>query len=194
VRRRGRFDAIAVAGSLTLAFGLLSHLIVEAVVTGSRLELFTPLHGVMALVATALLIGAFVRVSGPHGASERRRRLALLRATLQVDTARFLCAVSLAQAAIAACVLTVEGIRIAPSETLAAVISGLLAVLAGSLALQVARRRVIVVLTTWACRTSPHAGRAALLARARRARPRTRETIPLLRTRPDRAPPELLAA
>ncbi len=193
-RDGGRFDGIAVAGALTLAFGMLSHLIVEAVVTGSRLELFTPLHGAMTLAATILLGWASTRVSEALGRSDGRRRLALLRATLQVGTARFFAGVSLAQALLAASILYVEGIQVAPNEALAAAIGGLLAVLAGSLALHLARRRVIVVLTTWASRKPPHSGRAALLARARAARPRTRETIPFFRSRPDRAPPERLTA
>jgi hypothetical protein len=191
-----RLDALAVVGSLTLAFGMLSHLVVEAVVTGSQLEVVTPLHGVMLVVATVLLAYAFARVAGAGagGTSDGRRRRALLRATLAVGTARFIGAVALAQAVIAVGILDLERIHIAPSEMVAAAISGLVAVLAGSLALHVARRRVIVVLTTWTCRKPPHAGCSATLARARRARPRTRETIPLLRSRPDRAPPEHLAA
>jgi hypothetical protein len=189
---RGRFDAFGVGASLTLAFGMLSHLAVEAIVTTDRLELLTRSHGIMALVAIAALAWSIGRIAGTGSSRERRRRIALVRARLRVETRGFVAAVSLAQAAIAAGILRFEDIHIAPGQMLAAVVSGVIAVAAGTFALRLARRRIIIVLASWA--TARAQGPAFVHTGLLFVAPRTSASIPFLRARPDRAPPHVLIA
>ncbi len=189
---RARFDALAVGASLMLSFGLLSHLLVEAVATAHRLELITRSHAILTALSLLALAWSLARLTGNGAPRERRRRLALVRAALQVDSPGFFVALALAQAAIAAGILRLEGITIAPEHMLAALVSGVLAIAAGTLALHLARRRAIVILTSWvhANESTPSEHRIGL----RPAAPRTIAAIPFLRSLPDRAPPEFLTA
>jgi hypothetical protein len=179
-----------VAASLTFALGMLSHLVVEATVMGDRLELLTRSHLALGLVASALLGWSLRRIGGPRG--ERRRNLALLRAALRADTPGFSLAAGLAQAGIAVAILLLEHIAIAPGQMLAALASGLLALVAGMLFLRFARRRIVVILMQWArAIVGPTANLRAAVQRGARS---IGAAILLSRTRPDRAPPTLLIA
>jgi hypothetical protein len=189
---RGRFDALVIAAAFTIAFGVLSHLIVEAVVNGPRLELATPAHGLMAGGSILALVWSFARIGGSRSATERRRRTALVRSALRIDRPAFFLALACAQATIAAGILRGEEIVIAPQHMLAALVSGALAVLAGSLALRLARRPICTILSSWAALREPTLP-CQTCARTRFA-PRRSMEIPLLRSYPDRAPPVLLIA
>lgn len=187
---RVRRDAMLVGASLTFALGILSHLLVEAVVTGDHLELFTTSHVLLGLAASVLLVWSVVRIGGGRG--ERRRNLALLRSALRADTRGFSLVAALAQGGVAAAILVLEGIAIAPGHMLAALASGLLALLAGTLVLRRARRQIVVVLAQWARAIARET--ANLCTGVQLGTPRTCAAILISRTRPDRAPPVFLIA
>ncbi len=189
---RGRRDALVIAASLTLALGILSHVLVEAAVMGDRLDLFTPSHVLLAVLSVAVLAWSIVRIGGARGRSERRRNRALLRSSLRADTPTFYLVAALAQSVIAAGILLFEGIAVAPGQMLAAGVSGLLAVLAGSLVLRLARRRIVAILSHWA--RAIVRGARVLCRDMVYGALRPCATLLVLRTRPDRAPPVLLIA
>ena len=189
---RARRDAFAITASLTFAFGVLGHLVVEIAGQNGRLDLYTPAHGVMSAVALLALWWSLGRLAGARSGAERRRRIALVRTAVGADSPAFFAAVTVAQATIAVAILGLEGFSLAPHALLAAIVSLIIGVLAGTFALRLARRRLVAVLCSW---TGPSLSSRRLSCALRNAQPpRTCAAIPFLRSRPDRAPPQLALA
>jgi hypothetical protein len=187
-----RLDALLVVSALTFAFGVLSHLLVEAIVSGGRLELVTLSHVLMSIAAPAALAWSIARIGGFRHDAERRRRVALVRSSLRAHRPHFFAGVSLAQAAIAGGILRLEDIAVAPGQLLTMLLSIVVAVVAGTLVLAAAQRRIRVLLASWLAREVPVAAQAR--TRVAPFQPRPSAAIPLVRSCPDRAPPLLLSA
>jgi hypothetical protein len=187
-----RLDALLVVSALTFSLGMLSHLLIEAVVAGGALDLFTLSHGILAVAAPVALAWSIARIGGHRHDAERRRRIALVRSSLGAHRPAFFVAVALAQTAIAGGILRYEDIAVASGQIVPMLLSVVLAVVAGTLVLAAARRRIRMVLASWLAR-GVHVA-AQTRTRIAPFQPRPSAAIPLVRSCPDRAPPQLLIA
>jgi hypothetical protein len=157
--RRGA--ALGLWAALTFSAAVLVHGVVHAV--GARTFVWdSPAHGVMLAAALALLaaVAAPLGLVGP--ASERRRRLALVRAALGPVTPG-LAAFGLAtQALLAALLLAAEGASLEPDRLALALLCGLIALLCSAFLFRAARDRVVGLLVALVAALTPAAPRTAL--------------------------------
>lgn len=165
-RRRAAFGLWA---ALTFSSAVLVHGVVHAV--GDRgFAWDSPDHLTM-LLGALVLLGAAARPLGLVGRrSERRRRIALVRAGLGRVSGRMLLAGALAQGAVGALLFLGEGASFEPDRVFAAILSGLLAVLFSAFVFRATRDRVVALLVALAAAIAPALPRAALARRPRIAR------------------------
>ena len=174
-RRRAAF---ALRGALTFACAVLVHGAVHAV--GDRSFMWdSPAHGVMLVVALALLAGVAGSLGWTGPRRERRRRLALLRASLGPLGARGLAAGALAQAAFAAVLLGAEGAELAPDRLALALACGLVALLCSTLLLAAGGAQVVRLLVALVARRTPPRGARGPAPPPRAALARERPLPPL---------------
>jgi hypothetical protein len=173
---------------LTVPFAILAHLAFDVTDAGlSWAVLLRPAHlALVALMAVATAAAAFGLGYGLPDA-ERRRRIALVRAALRLDRYPLLgpAAGAVAQAMIVLSTLSLDEAALQPERLALAVVVGVLAVVAGSLAIRTAERRVLDLALARAPRVRTH----LTTARRRVALPRTARLSTLFR--PNRAPPLL---
>lgn len=186
--RRGDLRAWSLYLGLAAPFAILAHLVFDVVDVGfTWAVLLRPAHIVLiALAAGATLAiahGLGARLSGP----ERRRRLALVRASLQVDRRpllRFIVA-TVVQTMIVAATVSLDGSTLHPQRLVLAVLAAVLAVVASGLAIHVAERHVLDLILC-----APRRAGLRRLSRAVRVRA-LRSLRPYSLFRPNRAPPLL---
>jgi hypothetical protein len=176
---------------LTIPFAILAHLAFDVADAGLSAAVFLrPAHLVLvALLAVACAAAAYGLGYGQPDA-ERRRSLALVRAALRADRRPLLgVAVStVAQAMIALATITLDEALLHPERLVLAVLTAVLAVVAGSLATRLAKRRVLDLALTPVRRRGRRA--AAIRRRIRAARFAALYAL----FRPNRAPPLLTAS
>ncbi len=126
-----RLRAWLIYAGLTLPIGLFGHVLFEQV--GVVVRRFGDVeldHTILAACAAVVLLAAVLALR--HGShAERRRRLALLLATLP-SGARLTLAGMLLQTLVAAGTLTLEGVAVDPARLGLALIAGVVGVLLGS--------------------------------------------------------------
>ncbi len=182
-RRRA---AVGLWVALTFSFAVLVHGVLHAV--GSRsFEWDSPAHVAMTVAALALLGLMAWHLGAAAPASERRRRVALLRAELRPIARRTVLAGAALQAAIAVLLLLAEGQSLDANRVVPAIFAALLALLCSALLLRAARDRVVALLVAFAeavaFASPPYASRRLRPARVARAGIAFRLFVP------NRAPP-----
>jgi hypothetical protein len=138
----------------------------------------------------ALALGLLAGVAGPLGlvgrASERRRRLALVRARLGPLTSATAAFGTLTQAGIAALLLVAEGASLEPGRLAMALACGLVALICSAFLFRCSRDRFVTLLAAFAAvadqTTAPPALRRLALRPAR-------ATVPYRLFVPNRPPP-----
>jgi hypothetical protein len=170
---------------LTFSSAVLVHGVVHAVGAGAFVW-DSPAHVVMLVAALGLLAAIAVPLGLVGSRSERRRRLALVRAGLGLPSLGRTGFVLVSQAAVAASLLAAEGAVLDPERLLLALGCGLVALLCSALLFRATRERVIALLTTLvtvvADATRPPAPRRLSLRPAR-------ATVPYRLFVPNRPPP-----
>lgn len=184
--RLGDLRAWSLYLGLTVPFAILAHLVFDVLDAGfSWTVLSRPAHVVLVgLAAGAALTTAFGLGLGLPS-PERRRRLALLRASLQFDRNPLLriAVGTVAQVMIVLATVSLDEATLHPQRLLPAVFAALLAVVAGGWAIRIAERRVLDLVLH-----APRSRRAHRAARAGHVRA-GRSTRPYSLFRPNRAPP-----
>ncbi|MBV8748277.1 MAG: hypothetical protein JO103_01050 [Candidatus Eremiobacteraeota bacterium] len=176
--------ALGLWAALTLACAVLVHGAVHAVGAGSLA--YSGPHLVELTAAVALLAAVAAPLGLVGTARERRRRLALVRASLGPPTARIAAFGLAVQAAVAGLLFVAEGASVDPDRLALTVLSALVALLASAFLFRAARDRVVAVLTALVEVLAPAPPRATT---ARRAAPPARATVPFRLFVPNRPPP-----
>jgi hypothetical protein len=182
--------AAVLTGALVYAFAVLVHAVVHAI--GDEGMVLGSLPHALMLTSALAALAAAGRAAGIGAAPrERRRRVALIRASLRGSSLQAIVAIVAAEAALAAGLLALEGAELAPERILPAAIAGVVAlVVSACLARSTGER--IVALLAWRVE-SPAAGAPSLSAFRLRARPLGAGHRALLRRLAFRAPPGFLA-
>jgi len=180
-RRRA---ALALRAALTFSCAVLVHGAVHAAGSGSFI-LDSPAHGIMLAVALALLAGACIPMGLFAAPAERRRRLALLRDATAPGKWSTLSA-ALTQGLLAAALLGAEGASLSPDRIAAAIVCGVVALFATTLALRGSARRIVALLAAFT--TTRDRTRAAFVPRATDAGI-TRVLVPFRLFAANRPPP-----
>jgi hypothetical protein len=183
---RPRAAAFGLWAALTFSCAVLVHGVIHAVGAAQAFVWDSPAHLVMLAAALAMLAA----VAGPLGlagpASERRRRLALVRARLGPPTAMTAAFGLVVQGAVAVLLLAAEGAALDPERLATAFVCGLLALLFSALVFRAGRDRVVALLAAFAAALDHVA--APLVFRCRALRP-ARATVPYRLFMPNRPPP-----
>ena len=183
--RRVDLRAWSLYFGLTVPFAILAHLAFDLADAGSWSVLLRPAHlALVALLAVAAIAAAYGLGYGLPDA-ERRRRLALVRAALRVDRHPLLSPAlgAVVQAMIVVSTLSLDEAALHPERVVLACLVAFAAVLAGSLAVRIAERRVVGLALVPAPRVRTRPGTA-------RRRTYVVAPAPLAaRFRPNRAPP-----
>lgn len=133
---------------LTLASALVAHVTFDAVASGAAAIVTRPIHLLYAVIVLAALAAAraelFHRLP-----SERRRRAALFRTAMQHTGYAWLAATVGLQAILAAGTLRLEGDPSDGSHLVAAALSALVAIIAGTLVLRRVERRALELVAAW---------------------------------------------
>jgi len=182
---RRRSAAFGLCAALTFSSAVLVHGALHA--AGERSFVWdSPQHVVMSLLALALLVAVAVPLGLVGPARERRRRLALVRASLGPLTPRVLALGMLAQAGLAVLLFAPEGAFLEPDRLVQAVFCGLVALLCSAFLFRVTRDRVVALLTALVTALAPSLPRTTLRRRAPRP---ARATVPYRLFIPNRPPP-----
>jgi hypothetical protein len=180
-RRRAAFGLWA---ALTFSFAVLVHGAIHA--AGGAFVWDSPAHIAMLAGAVGLLaaVAAQLGLAGP--ARERRRRLALVRASLGPVTPRLIGIGMLVQAMIAALLFAPEGVSLEPDRLAQAVVCGLVALLCSAFLFRATRDRVVALIASFITALAPALPRTTLRRRAPRP---ARATVPYRLFVPNRPPP-----
>ena len=182
-----RRAAVGLWAALTFSSAVLVHGVVHAI--GARAFVWdSPAHVAMLVAALGLLAGVAVPLGLVGPARERRRRLALARASLGALGAGLVAVGLVTQAVIAALLLAAEGAALEPERVLMALACGLLALLCTSFLFRTTRDRVVALLVALAAVSVPSIPRAVLRRSLRRP---ARATTPYRLFVPNRPPPAL---
>lgn len=181
-RRRAAFGLWA---ALTFSCAVLVHGAIHA--AGARAFVWdSPAHVVMLVVALGLLAAVAAPLGLIGSARERRRRLALVRASLgpvSFKTAGF---GLLVQAALAVLLFVPEGIVLEPDRLAQALLCGLVALICSAFLFRATRDRVVALLAAIVTALAPAPPHATLRRRAPRP---ARATVPYRLFVPNRPPP-----
>lgn len=173
---------------LAVPFAILAHLVFDVTDAGlSWAVLLRPAHcALLALAGAAALATAYGLGAGVPG-PERRRRLALVRAALQIERRPLLrfAVAAVAQAMIVLATVSLDEATLHPQRLLLAVLGAILAVVASGLAIRIAERRVIDLILRVPRR--PGLRRASRIRRVRALRSLRAYAL----FRPNRPPPLL---
>jgi ABC-type proline/glycine betaine transport system permease subunit len=181
-RRRAAFGLWI---ALTFSCGVLVHGVVHA--AGERsFEWDSPQHAVMSLVALALLAAVAVPLGLVGTRRERRRRLALVRASLGPATPRVVAFGVAAQAVLAVLLFAPEGVFLDSDRLLQGLLCGLVALLCSAFLFRATRDRVVGLLTALVTALASVLPRTTLRRRAPRP---ARATVPYRLFIPNRPPP-----
>jgi hypothetical protein len=181
-RRRAAFGLWA---ALTFSCAVLVHGALHA--AGERSFSFdSPQHVVMSLAALGLLLAVAVPLGLVGAPRERRRRLALVRASLGPLTPRVVALGMLAQAALAVLLFAPEGAFLEPDRLVQGLLCGLIALLCSAFLFRATRDRVVALLTALVTALAPALPRTTLRRRAPRP---ARATVPYRLFIPNRPPP-----
>lgn len=143
-----RLAALALRAALTYFCAVLVHGAVHA--AGSRsFALESPAHVVMLLTALAGLLGAAYALGVFAPAAERRRRLALNRASLPLHGPAAIAATVAGQGFLAAALFLPEGTGLDPQRLLLAVVCGLLALVLTTVLFAARSRGVVNLLAAF---------------------------------------------
>jgi hypothetical protein len=182
-----RRAAVGLWAALTFSSAVLVHGVVHAI--GDRSFVWdSPAHAIMLVAALGLLAGVAVPLGLVGPASERRRRLALVRAALGTRGPALAGVGLLTQAGIAALLLTAEGASLEPERLALSLACGLAALLCSGFLFRVTRERVVALLVALAAETLVAVPRAVVLRGLRRP---VRATVPYRLFVPNRPPPAL---
>lgn len=154
--------ALALRAALTFSCAVLVHGAVHAAGSGS-FAWDSPAHAAMLACALVLLGGASIPMGLFASPSERRRRLALLRARQCAGPWSTMAAIA-TQAALATALLAAEGASLSPDRIVVAMFCGLAALAATTFALRGSSRKIAALLA--ACFATCDRTRAAFTARA----------------------------
>ncbi len=185
-RRRA---AVGLWVALTFSFAVLVHGVIHAVGSGTFVW-DSPAHVVMLFGALVLLAGIAGRLGFGGRASERRRRIALVRSVLGEYTAATAAIGVATQAAVAVLLFVAEGESLEPARLLPAILAGIVALLCSALIFRATRDRVVAFLIALAAPQPASLPRASLRRRvARLARTGVAHRLFV----PTRPPPALAA-
>ena len=146
---RPRPAAFGLWAALTFSCAVLVHGVIHA--AGARAFVWdSPAHLVMSAVALGLLIAVAAPLGLVGRASERRRRLALVRARLGPITPATMVFGALTQAGVAALLFVPEGTSLEPGRLAMALGCGLVALFCTAFLFRAARVRVVAVLASFA--------------------------------------------
>ncbi|MBV8369226.1 MAG: hypothetical protein JO036_09940 [Candidatus Eremiobacteraeota bacterium] len=180
-----RRSGLGLWAGLTFSSAVLVHGAVHA--AGERSFVWdSPQHVVMSVVALGLLAAVAAPLGLVGTRRERRRRLALARASLGPVTPRLLLGGAAAQAALAVLLFAPEGAFLEPDRVVQAVVCGLVALLCCAFLFRATRDRVVALLTALVTGLEDALPRATL--RRRVPRP-ARATVPYRLFIPNRPPP-----
>jgi hypothetical protein len=181
-RRRAAFGLWT---ALTFSSAVVVHGVVHAV--GSRaFEWDSPAHVGMLVGAIGLLGTVVVRLGVFGAASDRRRRLALVRSALAPATTSFALVGLLTQILIAVALFVPEGVGLDPERLVSAIACGLIALLCSAFWLRATGERVVSFLVACCALRIAAAPRTAL---ARTVIEPLRATAPYHLFMPTRPPP-----
>jgi hypothetical protein len=184
-----KINAIGLTGALIYAFSIIAHVALHLTSAERGLQ-FTAIDVVGAL-SSLFALGLAVRGLGfGYRGSERRRRLALIRAELPRGVAFVVCAAAL-EALIALGLLIAEGEPLGLSPLLLALISGVIALLLTACCLRAVQRR-FVALIAW-CLAPLSSGDLPAILGAFAVKRAHSAALRAADTRGVRGPPHLLA-